>query len=285
MEKKINARLSTRLLALLMMMGLGLIAASMAWNYMTNMGMMAWLTIQDVLAFIVPAVIAMAIFYRSPCQAMCLDRAPGWTAIGIIVAFYVVSLPAMNWITTMNQTMTLPSWMSGIEQTIRSLEDSAADATNNLFKTNGIWDTIVCISVVGLLAGLSEEMLYRGAMLRMMQDSRMGVHTAVWIVAIIFSAIHMQFYGFLPRMLIGVWLGYLLVCTRSLWAPIIAHVLNNSVYVVLSLLAKKGIIPKGFDDSIGLPAPGAFPWLALLSLIASIALVVWTYKHYSAKQR
>ena len=96
----------------------------------------------------------------------------------------------------------------------------------------------------------------------------------------LFSAIHFQFFGFIPRMLLGVWLGYLLVWTRSLWVPIIAHTLNNSTVVVMSYLANKGIVAEDFGDHLGLPADGAIPLLAVASLVASITLAVWAHHQY-----
>ena len=280
MEKKTNMRLSTRLLVLLCLMGLGLIVASVLGLLVAGTGMLAMLTVQDVLAFIVPAVAAMAIFYRRPLHVMGLDRAPSWTAIAVVVAFYILSLPAMNWIVSFNESLSLPVSMHSLEQVMRSLEDDAAQATRTLLDIHSIWELVPCVLVVGLMAGLSEEMLFRGAMLRTMQDSRLGTHAVVWIVAIVFSAIHMQFFGFIPRMLLGVWLGYLLVWTRSLWVPIIAHTLNNSTVVVMSYLANKGVVAEDFGDHLGLPANGGFPWLALASLIASVALAVWAHRHY-----
>lgn len=285
MERKTNLRLSTRLLVLLCLMGLGLIVASIIGVLMVNWGMLSMLTVQDVLAFIVPAIAAMAIFYRRPLHAMCLDRAPGWKAIAIVVAFYILSLPAMNWIVSFNESMSLPESMSGIEQLMRSLEDAAAETTKTLLDIHSIWELVPCVLVVGLMAGLSEEILFRGAMLRTMQDSRLGQHAVVWIVAIVFSAIHMQFYGFIPRMLLGVWLGYLLVWTRSLWVPIIAHTLNNSTVVVMSYLANKGVVAEDFGDRLGLPADGGFPGLAMVSFVACVALAVWAHQQYKSTEK
>ena len=273
-------RLSTRLLVLLFLMGIGMIVASVASVLVSNWGMLTMLTVQDVVAFIVPAVVAMAIFYRRPLHAMYLDRAPSWKALLVVVLFYIVSLPAMNWLVSLNEAMSLPSWMSGVEQMMRSLEDSAAETTKQLLDIHTVGELLACVFVVGLMAGLSEEMLFRGAMLRTMQDSRLGTHTVVWVVAIIFSAFHMQFYGFIPRMLLGAWLGYLFVWTRSLWVPIIAHTLNNSTVVVFSYLTNKGIIPEGYGDNLGLPSAGSLPWLALASLAASILLAVWAARQF-----
>lgn len=279
MERKTNMKLSTRLLLLLCLMGAGLVVASVGGVLLSSMGLLTMLTVQDVLAFIVPAIVAMAIFYRRPLHAMCIDRAPSWRALMLVVVFYVVSLPAMNWLVEANQAMSLPSWMSGIEQMMRSLEDSAADATEQLLDINSVGKLLACLFVVGFMAGLSEEMLFRGAMQRTMHDSRLDIHAAVWITAIVFSAFHLQFFGFFPRMVLGLWLGYLLVWSRSLWVPIIAHTLNNSSVVIFSYLANKGAVSEGFGDHLGLPAQGAFPWVALASLIVSLAVAVWAHRH------
>ena len=268
-------KVGSRLLLLLCLMAVGLAVASVASVLVANQGLLAMLTLQDVLAFIAPALVAMAFFYLRPLVVMGLDRAPGWKALLVVVAFYILSMPAMNWLVSANEAMTLPQSMSGIEQAMRSLEDSAAATTRELLDISSLWQLVATVLVVGVLAGLSEEILFRGAMLRTMQDSRLGTHAVVWITAIIFSACHMQFFGFFPRMVLGVWLGYLLVWTGSLWVPIIAHALNNSTVVLFSFLAGRGVVPEGFGDNLGLPEAGGFPWMALASFFASLALALW----------
>ena len=285
MERRLNMRLSRRLLLLLCLMLLGVIATSILLLFVPDGNLFAMLTMQDILAFILPAVVTMAIIYRRPFHVMGLDRAPSWLAITIVIVFYVISLPAMNWLGEMNKAMSLPSWMAGIEQAMRAAEDSAAEVTQEMLNINSVGQLILCVLVVGVMAGLSEEMLFRGAMLRTMQDSRLGKHAVVWITAILFSAFHLQFYGFVPRMLLGVWLGYLFVWTGSLWVPIIAHTLNNSTVVLMSYLSNKGVIPEGFGDNLGLPAAGSFPWLATCSLIASLALAISVHVFYTSRRK
>ena len=278
-------RLSRRLLLLLCLMLLGVIATSILLLFAPDGNLFAMLTMQDILAFILPAVVTMAIIYRRPFHVMGLDRAPSWLAITIVIVFYVISLPAMNWLVEMNKAMSLPSWMAGIEQAMRTAEDNAAEVTQEMLNINSVGQLILCVLVVGVMAGLSEEMLFRGAMLRTMQDSRLGKHAVVWITAILFSAFHLQFYGFVPRMLLGVWLGYLFVWTGSLWVPIIAHTLNNSTVVLMSYLSNMGVLPEGFGDNLGLPAADSFPWLATCSLIASLALAISVHVFYTSRRK
>lgn len=284
MERRTQFNMFTRVLLLLCMMGVGylLLLVSMfvvllisGAQFGDRNSILSMLALQGPMVFILPAVVAMALFYRRPLHVMQLDRAPSLKALAVVVVFYVVSLPAMNWLIDLNASMDLPSWMDGIERYMRSAEESAAITTEQLLDIQTVGRLIISVLVIGAMAGLGEEFFFRGAMLRTMQDSRLNVHAVVWIVAAVFSAFHMQFYGFLPRMLLGAWLGYLFVWTRSLWVPVIAHTLNNSTVVVMNYLANKGVVPKDFCDNLGLPADGAFPWVAMVSLVLSIALAVW----------
>lgn len=275
MEKKNNMKIGSRLLLVLCLMGVGLVIASVLSVLFIKEGLLTLLVVQDVFAFIVPAIAAMAILYYRPLHVMGLDHAPTWTSLLIIVLFYIVSLPAMNWLVSLNEAMTLPSWMGGMESWMRETEDAAAEATQRILDVNSVGMLVATVFVVGFMAGLSEEMLFRGAMQGTMQDSRMNAHAVVWIVAIVFSAFHFQFYGFIPRMVLGLWLGYLFLWSRNLWVPIIAHTLNNSTVVVFSYLTNKGIVPEGFGDNIGIPAEGTLPWAGIASIIASIAIACW----------
>lgn len=284
MERRLQLTLSSRLLLLMCIVFVGLVIASIISILVLKQSMLVMLVAQDLIAFIAPAIVGMAVLYRRPLHVMGLDRAPSLKALALVVIFYVVSLPAMNWLVDLNAKMVLPSWLSGLEQAMRFAEDSAADLTKQLLDIHTIGQLIPCVFVVGLMAGLSEEMLFRGALQRTMQDSRLNEHVVVWVAAILFSAFHLQFYGFLPRMVLGAWFGYLFVWTRSLWVPIIAHTLNNSTAVVMSYLANKGVVPEGAGDSLGVPADGAAPWLATASLILSIALALWAARAYENKK-
>ncbi len=265
---------SRRLIVLLSLMLAGLIVAAVLTQTLLRNSTLAMLTAQDLLAFIAPAITAMAMYHRRPLETMCLNRAPGWKAIIVVILLYVISLPAMNWLVALNEAMTLPQCLSGVEQWMRASEDQAAELTKQILDIHSIGQLAISVAVIGVMAGLSEEVLFRGALLRTMQHSRLGTHAAVWIAAIVFSAFHMQFFGFFPRLILGAWFGYLLVWTRSLWVPIIAHALNNSTVVVFSYLTNIGQIPEGWGDQLGIPADGAPPYLAIASAIASITLAI-----------
>lgn len=85
---------------------------------------------------------------------------------------------------------------------------------------------------MALCPAITEEFFFRGALQRLIGKWNPNPHFVIWSAAILFSAFHLQFYGFIPRMLLGAYLGYLLLWTRSIWIPVFAHFINNATAVI-----------------------------------------------------
>lgn len=251
----------------------GLIAASVAaiWQNMT------WvMTAQNLLVFIAPALLFAWMVYRKPLHFLCLDKGPEWKDVAIVVAVMILSLPAMNYLVDLNSQMHLPSWLSGVEEWMRESEDAAQELTSSLLNTTSPAEMLLLVLVVGVLTGIGEEMFFRGALLGVFLQKPVNKHVSIAFVAIVFSAFHLQFFGFFPRLLLGLWFGYLVLWTRSLWVPIIAHALNNSIVVVATYLANSKIIETNGIDTIGLPQEGQFPIAAAVSAIVT-ALIIYLF--------
>ena len=228
---------------------------------------------QNVLVFIAPAIIFAYLAYQAPWRFLRLDKAPALKEILLVIAVMVASLPAMNYLVEMNKLMHLPQWMSGVEEWMRESEDAALEVTNSLLSTTSFLKMLWLVLIVGVLTGIAEEMFFRGAMLGTFLQKTVNKHVSIIFVAFIFSAFHLQFFGFFPRLLLGIWFGYLVVWTRSLWVPIIAHALNNSLVVVATYLANTQAIETNGIDSLGLPQKGQFPIMATASVIATAVII------------
>lgn len=267
---------SMRILALLIFAFIGLIVESALMLLVSSMpqfdATLLVVLAQDILVFILPTIAVVFLFYYRPWQQMCLDKAPSLRAIALVVIVCIVSIPALNWCVRWNEGLHLPQSMAAIEQAMRNSEDAAHAMTSMLLSETSLLPMLAVVFVVGIMAGVSEELFFRGGVLRMWNNGGKS-HLAVWTVAAVFSAMHMQFFGFFPRLLLGAWLGYLLVWTRSLWVPIIAHSLNNTLVVIATWMSNVGYISSGALDNLGLPNEGNFPWLALASAIATLAII------------
>lgn len=182
---------------------------------------------QDVLMFIVPAVAFAMMVTRRPASFLMIDRMPSAASVLIVIALVLAMVPAMNLVISWNASLSLPEEWSGLEQWMRESEESASHLISLLIGSGSVGSLIVALLLIGVLTGLSEEIFFRGMIQRAIVTFPVNAHVAIWVTAIIFSAVHMQFFGFVPRMLLGALFGYLAYWSGSLWLPIIAHAFNN----------------------------------------------------------
>ena len=133
--------------------------------------------------------------------------------------------------------------------------------------------------IIALIPAFGEELLFRGLIQKGLFKSWGNIHLAIWLSAFLFSALHLQFLGFIPRFLIGGLLGYLFFWSGSIWLPILAHFVNNATAVLLSFMINKGVINKELEE-IGTQAEqGPMLFICLLSL----GLLLYLIKQISVK--
>src|SRR5690554_5215227 len=141
-----------------------------------------------------------------------------------------------------NMHVDFPEFMSGFEEWALLKEKEMMKITLYLTDFGNVGEFLVGVLVIGVLAGIGEEYLFRGVLQPKLHHYTGNAHAGIWIAAFIFSAIHFQFYGFLPRLMLGALFGYLYLYSGSLVYPIIAHILNNALTVIAVYLNKLGMI-------------------------------------------
>lgn len=151
------------------------------------------------------------------------------TVIGTF-SFLFVNAYFIEW----NANFQFPEFMSGFEEWARDLEEQLAEATEKFTSFNNFGEFLFGFFVISVLAGIGEEIMFRGVLQNSLHKLTKNPHIAIWISAFIFGAIHMQFYGLVPRMLLGAVFGYLYVWSGNIWYPIIAHMANNGIAVIMS---------------------------------------------------
>lgn len=234
--------------------------------------------LQNIIVFAFPA-FALAVFVsRKPINYLRLNCMPRAKSLLFLIVAIVVAMPAMNYIIDWNESIRLPESMSDIEQMLRQYEDMAKTATDNLTKGKSFGGILVLILTVGCLTGFGEEVFFRGMFTRLIIDKPCNKHIAIWIGAFLFSLMHFQFYGFVPRMLLGGFFGYLMVWSGSLWLPIIAHAINNSLAIVSIYLCEQTILPVRLDE-VGCDSISLF----IVSL-ALTAVLIWQKDRFFGKK-
>ena len=166
----------------------------------------------------------------------------------LLIILFFVSTPAISTIVEWNANLQLPEFMSAIENWMRKQEDSTAQITEKILSGTRIQILLLNLLTVGLVPAVCEEFLFRGALFHCLRNSIKNIHLVIFLTAFLFSFIHVQFYGFVPRLLLGLYFGYLILWTGSIWSSVIAHFLNNSVAVVVAYLYNNQIIETSFDN-------------------------------------
>ena len=240
--------------------------------------------VQSLLVFVVPALLAVWCWSRRPAEWLRLRAVGNGWVYAIVVVLMMVAQPGINMLATWNEGFRLPAFMSEIEQYFQDMEASARELTEMLAAAPTIGTMLLNLVVLAAVPAIGEELSFRGVLLGLIDgDTTLGArispsrrtHIAVWVVGIIFSLIHFQFYGFIPRMLLGVVLGYLLVWTGSLWVPMVAHFTNNALVVLIYFAEEHFAINSESLESFG---TGTTAWAGWLSLLLSL-LLLWLVRN------
>lgn len=230
--------------------------------------------------FLFPAITCAWLFSDNYKEYLGIDQpvrlpAAVWAIISIIVA-----IPFLNWTYSLNQQMALPEALKGLETWMKGIEAEASRITDLLLDTKNISMIVLNVLIICVIAGICEEFMFRGLLQTLFGKAIRNPHVLIWTIAVLFSAIHFQFYGFVTRMLLGAWLGYLMYYTKTIWIPVLAHFTNNFAGVSAYYLFQDAPEKIKEIDAIG---TGSTWWLS----VASLALFFFCFlriKKASAQQ-
>jgi uncharacterized protein len=231
--------------------------------------------------FIIPPFILASMFHHSITGYLFLDRKITTLSSLLVIALIFFALPVINFTGELNNQMHFPEWASGVEEWMKNAEERAEELTKAFLKVENIGGLLFNLFMIAVLPAIGEELLFRGVIQRIFTEWTKSHHWGIWMSAILFSALHIQFYGFIPRMLLGVLFGYLLVWSGSMWLPIIAHFFNNAFAVIAMYLIDRGIINPELEE-IGAGAESYYA--AFLSLGVVILLILLIRKDNKGRQ-
>jgi len=220
--------------------------------------------------------ILMPIFYlkwieKSNISSLFLAESKPTIWVIVAIVFLVPAFMPFNGLfIEWNETVQLPAFLHDFEAWAKEKEDSIKDLTKAITNLQSPLEFLLGVIVIAAIPAFGEELVFRGIVQNKLRLLTGSVHAGIWIAAFLFSAIHIQFYGLLPRLLLGVLFGYIYFWSGNLWLPILAHFTNN--FLTLTLLYLKNIQVTDFDvestDSIPLPA-------VAISILVSGLFLYW----------
>lgn len=198
----------------------------------------------------------------------------------LTIAIMLIINPFVAYLMQWNQALVLPEFLESIQIWMEASEQKAMQLTDAFLQMQTSFDLLVNLFLIALVPAIGEELLFRGVLQQLLAKWTGKIHLAIFISAFLFSAIHLQFFGFFPRLILGLVLGYMFYWNKNLWLPILAHFTNNALAIIFSyqLLAEKVQL-----DLLNEEIPVNFS-AALISFFAVALLMYLLHKKTSIKK-
>ncbi|PSL49387.1 hypothetical protein CLV51_101718 [Chitinophaga niastensis] len=187
-----------------------------------------------IVAYFVPAALFAYLWQPYPMRYIGLKSAPkGLQIILALLAMYG-ALPLAGWLSEWNQTWPVP-------QAARDMQAQAEKLIGVMLQMPTLKDLFINLILVAIVPAIAEELFFRGILQRLLIRSTRKVWLSVFITAILFSAVHGELLGFLPRVVLGFALGAIYVISGNLWLSILAHIMNNGLQIVWMYFFQHGM--------------------------------------------
>jgi membrane protease YdiL (CAAX protease family) len=193
---------------------------------------------------------------------------------GIVLLFLFAFSPVMQLVREWNASMSLPESLRAVEVWMRAQEDSMAELTAKVVMVDSVPLLLLNVLVMAIFPAIAEEFFFRGSLMHIIQRMVRNPHTSIWITAVIFSAIHLQFYGFFPRLLLGALFGYMMLWSGNIWVPIVGHFINNASVTILAFYyVKQG---KTYADLQTYESYSIFVYIG--AVVLTVLIGYWFYR-------
>jgi len=192
---------------------------------------------QDICIFIIPGIYLLSKLNKVVSLSRIYYSRPLLREAGLIILLMVCLAPVIDITSQLNSAMHFPEWLSGMESWMAEKENEANNLLNLIVASKTTSVLIFNLFLIAILPAIGEEIIFRGVFQNIFQRLFRNDHFGIIVTAFLFSAIHMQFFGFIPRFILGLALGYLYYYTGNLWMPVIAHFVNNTFAVVFNYIS------------------------------------------------
>ncbi len=224
--------------------------------WLGNMGFKILNGAVHLFSFLIPSIIFLYLVYQRKENFSLVKKIDDWVIALLSVSWLFFSYPLIAYATQLNAMVSFPEWLT-------TVDEMALDQIKSILNASGPLDFILTIIVMAVLPAIGEELLFRGIIQREIEIKTRKPHLSIMVTSIVFSLFHMQVVSFMPKLIIGLILGYLFYWTRNLWIPVMVHFFNNALLVSLQMTAP--------EDALE-PGPAETEMVPMTSLILSSIL-------------
>ena len=276
-----NATLGTKLLTFALLLIFGLLFSSVLGVFvvMINGGAVTDINnlqiaqvLSQIVGFLLPAAVYAILVHEKPLNYLGFKDIPTWSLFGIVAMFTII--PFLGTVNDWNNGIVFPESMRAIEEQLRSIQTKSDEIVKIFISQGTLFSSLL---IVAALAAVSEELLFRSVIQKALIKLFRNAHVAIIVTAFLFSAFHMDFFGFFPRFILGLMLGYMFWMSGSIFPSMLMHFVNNATIVILYYLNTRGfsnidVEHFGSTDNV---------LVIILSLITTVAIFIicWRLKN------
>jgi len=152
----------------------------------------------------------------------------------LTIAIILIINPFVSYLMQWNQTLVLPEFLESVQRWMEVSEQKAMQITEAFLQMKSSSDLLINLFLIALIPAIGEELLFRGVLQQLLAKWTRRIHFSIFVAAFLFSAIHLQFFGFFPRFILGLVLGYMFYWSNNLWLPVLAHFFNNTLAIIFT---------------------------------------------------
>lgn len=231
---------------------------------------------QTIGLFVIPPFVIARLYTDRAGEFLGFASQPKIASVSAVIVMIFVALPFINFLSHLNQNIPFPESLESLEKFLINREEDARQMTSRFLEAENVRQLLVNLFMVAVLPALGEELVFRGILQKLFAAWTRNIHLGILIAAVLFSAMHIQFYGFIPRLALGMLFGYLFLWSGSIWLPILGHFVNNGSAVIFYYFVgtRSGI----FFGNYGSLGPSAFNVIVSGIMIVLCCYIIYLYE-------
>jgi membrane protease YdiL (CAAX protease family) len=234
--------------------------------------------ISAIFTFLIPAYAVAFISHPDPSHHLRINKRIDYRETIMVILLMISCIPVINLMAEWNAALNLPDALDRLEKIMITMEESAQHMQEQLLAADNSIGLVVNLIVIAVLPALGEEILFRGIIQRTLREWLKNPHAAIIVTGFLFSFVHFQFFGFIPRMFLGIIFGYLLYWTGKLWIPILAHFVNNALATMWYYIYFKNEKAVPNPDEFGTSSESVFLYISIVIFIAIVYFYFYRQK-------
>lgn len=194
--------------------------------------------------FVVPPLVFLHLRGQSFSNYLKLEKSLSGIIVAKVFVLAIAMIPLANYLGSINEAIPFPEFLNFL----KVAEEQTLLLTQQFLIMDSIWDLGIMILIMGVVAAVGEELLFRGILQNLFQNWSKSKHLAAWLTALLFSVIHMQYHAVLPRFFLGAFIGYVYLYSGNLRSAIYLHFFYNTSLVVLAFLIQHEYVSSSLES-------------------------------------